>query len=191
MWNIWEGFHSSFKPAQAYGHQYGEKTLNWTQIVIIVAPFHFHFSRIFIFPARNKFNLQSSGYSFWRHEFLGFLGCGELSFLSMECKEHLHLTASLCHFHHCHYQIHHHHPICQMNCCDEKERVRCSIYPKQISQLGIWDPKCWLRRGLVALITFVWLFSTVCFQMCSQIACLRRDKVTLVGFFYFSPLCIF
>ena len=26
---------------------------------------------------------------------------------------------------------------CQMNCCGEKERVRCSIYPKQISQLGI------------------------------------------------------
>ena len=37
-----------------------------------------HFSRFFIFPARNKFNLQSSGYSCWRHEFLGFLGCGEL-----------------------------------------------------------------------------------------------------------------
>ena len=48
-----------------------------------------------------------------------------------------------------------------------------------------------LRRGIVALITFVWLFSTVCFQMCSQIACPRRGKVTLVAFFYFSPLCIF
>ena len=48
-----------------------------------------------------------------------------------------------------------------------------------------------MRRGIVALITFVWLFSTVCFQMCSQIACPRRGKVTLVAFFYFSPLCIF
>ena len=38
MWNMWEGFHSSFKPAQAYGHRRGEKTLNWTQLISIVAP---------------------------------------------------------------------------------------------------------------------------------------------------------
>ena len=38
MWNMWEGFHSSFKPAQVFGHQCGEQTLNWTQLVSIVAP---------------------------------------------------------------------------------------------------------------------------------------------------------
>ena len=35
------------------------------------------------------------------------------------------------------------------------------------------------RRGIVTLVTFVRLFSTVCFQMFSQIACLRRGMVVL------------
>ena len=34
-------------------------------------------------------------------------------------------------------------------------------------------------RGIVTLVTFVPLFSTVCFQMFSQIACLRRGMVVL------------
>ena len=39
MWNMWEGFHSSFKPAQAYMViNVGGKQLNWTQLVWIVAP---------------------------------------------------------------------------------------------------------------------------------------------------------
>ena len=37
-------------------------------------------------------------------------------------------------------------------------------------------------EGKVTLVAFVWLFSTVRFQMCPQIACLRRGKVTLVAF---------
>ena len=37
-------------------------------------------------------------------------------------------------------------------------------------------------RSKVALVAFVWLFSTVCFQMSPQIACLGRSKVTLVAF---------
>ena len=36
-------------------------------------------------------------------------------------------------------------------------------------------------RSKVALVAFVWLFSTVCFQMSPQIACLGRSKVTLVA----------
>ena len=32
------------------------------------------------------------------------------------------------------------------------------------------------------MVAFAWLFSTVCFQMCPQITCLRRGKVTLVAF---------
>ena len=35
---------------------------------------------------------------------------------------------------------------------------------------------------MVALVAFVWLFSTVCFQMSPQIACPRRGIVTLVAF---------
>ena len=35
---------------------------------------------------------------------------------------------------------------------------------------------------IVTLVAFVWLFSTVCFQMFLQIACLRRALVTLVAF---------
>ena len=34
----------------------------------------------------------------------------------------------------------------------------------------------------VTLVAFVWLFSTVRFQMCSQMACTRRGIVTLVAF---------
>ena len=38
-----------------------------------------------------------------------------------------------------------------------------------------------MRRGIVTLVAFVWLFSTVCFQMCPQIACQRWGIVTLVA----------
>ena len=36
--------------------------------------------------------------------------------------------------------------------------------------------------GKVTLSTFVWLLYTLRFQMCPQIACTRRSKVTLVAF---------
>ena len=39
-----------------------------------------------------------------------------------------------------------------------------------------------LRRCIVALVAFVWLFSSVRFQMSPQITCLRRRIVTLVSF---------
>ena len=46
-----------------------------------------------------------------------------------------------------------------------------------------------LRRGIVALIAFVWLFSTVCFQMLPQIACTRRGITTLFTFaFWFNDI---
>ena len=45
-----------------------------------------------------------------------------------------------------------------------------------------------LIRGKV---TFVKLFSTVCSQVSSWIACQWETKVTLVAFFYFSPLWAF
>ena len=63
-----------------------------------------------------------------------------------------------------------------------------------------------LRRGIVTLVAFVWLFSTVPFQMSlplrihshtvrfqmgPQTACIIGCKVTLVAFVLFSPLCIF
>ena len=38
--------------------------------------------------------------------------------------------------------------------------------------------RTWVRAGKVALVAFVWLFSSVCFQMSPQMACLRRGKVT-------------
>ena len=38
-----------------------------------------------------------------------------------------------------------------------------------------------IRRCKVTLVAFIWLFSTVCFQMCPQVACLRGCKVTLVA----------
>ena len=44
-----------------------------------------------------------------------------------------------------------------------------------------------LRRGLVTVVTFVWLFYTVRFQMLHQIACLRRGIVALVAFVWLFP----
>ena len=38
------------------------------------------------------------------------------------------------------------------------------------------------RRGIVTLVTFVWLFSTVRYKMSFQMVCFRRCKVTLVAF---------
>ena len=42
------------------------------------------------------------------------------------------------------------------------------------------------HTGCICLI-----FSTVGFQMCPQIACLRRYIITLVAFVWFSPFCVF
>ena len=50
-------------------------------------------SSIVTSPLIRLVNLQSSGYFWWRHEFLGFLGCGERS--TVECTEHSHSRASL------------------------------------------------------------------------------------------------
>ena len=41
------------------------------------------------------------------------------------------------------------------------------------------------RRGKVTLATFVWFFSTVSSQVCPQISCLRRGIVTLATFVWF------
>ena len=47
-----------------------------------------------------------------------------------------------------------------------------------------------LRRCIVTLVTFVWFFSTVRFQMRPQMACLRGCIVTLVAFVWlFSTVC--
>ena len=47
-----------------------------------------------------------------------------------------------------------------------------------------------LRGSIITLVAFVWLISTVCFQMSPQIACLRRCIVTLVAFVWlFSNVC--
>ena len=55
-----------------------------------------------------------------------------------------------------------------------QSRIGC-IHMTYISvRFQIW-------RSKVALVAFVWLFSTVCFQMSPQIACLGRSKVTLVA----------
>ena len=48
-------------------------------------------SSIVTSPLIRLVNLQSSGYFWWRHEFLGFLGCGERN---VECTEHSHSRAS-------------------------------------------------------------------------------------------------
>ena len=48
-----------------------------------------------------------------------------------------------------------------------------------------------LRRGIVTLVAFVWLFSTVRFQMCPQMACPRRSKVTLVAFVWLVSIVRF
>ena len=45
-------------------------------------------------------------------------------------------------------------------------------------------------KGKVTLVVFVQPFSTVCFQMCLQLICLRGCRVTL-HLFVFSRLCIF
>ena len=41
-----------------------------------------------------------------------------------------------------------------------------------------------LRRGIVTLVAFVWFFSTVCFQMCPQTVYPRGCIVTLVAFIW-------
>ena len=46
----------------------------------------------------------------------------------------------------------------------------------------------WMRRGIVTLVTFVWLFSTVHLQMLPQIVCPRRCIVTLVAFVWFNDI---
>ena len=45
-----------------------------------------------------------------------------------------------------------------------------------------------LRGYIVALVTFVWFFSTVCFQMCCQSACIEWCKITLIAFVWLFAL---
>ena len=43
--------------------------------------------------------------------------------------------------------------------------------------------------SLKTLAAFVWLFSTVCFEMSPQMACLRRYKVALIAFVFTFHHC--
>ena len=49
----------------------------------------------------------------------------------------------------------------------------------------------WIRGCKVTLVAFVWLFSTVRFQMCPQSACIRGCKVTLVAFLWLLSTVFF
>ena len=50
----------------------------------------------------------------------------------------------------------------------------------------------WHGKQHSALVAFIWIFLTVRFQMCSQIACLRKCFVTLVAFvWFFSIVSVF
>ena len=74
--------------------------------------------------------------------------------------------------------------------CDEL----LGLFLKKIIHLSVllhmYPQKTWVRAGKVTRDAFVWLFSTVCFQMLTQQPCLRRCKVTLVAFVcFFSTVC--
>ena len=49
----------------------------------------------------------------------------------------------------------------------------------------------WIRVCIFALHAFVWFFSTVCFQMCPQAVCPRWCKVALVTFVRLFPIVCF
>ena len=51
--------------------------------------------------------------------------------------------------------------------------------------------KCREEGSEIALVPFVWLFSTVYYEMSPQIPCPWRGIVTLVAFDWLSPLCLF
>ena len=66
--------------------------------------------------------------------------------------------------------------------------VHCVFFPVGYFQMS--SQIACLRRGIITLVTFVWLFSNVYFQMCPQSACLRGWIVTLVAFVWlFSTVC--
>ena len=48
-----------------------------------------------------------------------------------------------------------------------------------------------LRRNIIALFAFVWLFSTMCFQMCRQMVCTSGCIVTLIASFQFTERTVF
>ena len=68
------------------------------------------------------------------------------------------------------------------------------LFLKKIIHLSVllhmYPQKTWVRAGKVTRDAFVWLFSTVCFQMLTQQPCLRRCKVTLVAFVCFFLHCV-
>ena len=53
---------------------------------------------------------------------------------------------------------------------------------KKFESEVLWFP--YLNGCIVALVAFVWFFSTVHFQMCPQIACPRGCKITLLAFIW-------
>ena len=67
----------------------------------------------------------------------------------------------------------------------------CSCFPPTCSFKCPHKIPAWDFCSTFALRTFVWLFSTVCFQMCPQIACHWGCKVALVAFVWLFPMCVF
>ena len=67
----------------------------------------------------------------------------------------------------------------------------CSCFPPPCSFKCPHKMPAWDGCSTFALRTFVWLFSTVCFQMCPQIACQWGCKVALVAFVWLFPMCVF
>ena len=51
----------------------------------------------------------------------------------------------------------------------------------------MWTKRSWIRAGIITLVAFVWFVPTVRLQMCPQMACLRGCVITLVAFTWPHP----
>ena len=69
----------------------------------------------------------------------------------------------------------------------DSSRWQIAIILKWFVSLHMYPQRTSVRGCKFTLVAFVWLFSTVYFQMCPQIALLRRGIVALVAFIWFFP----
>ena len=72
-----------------------------------------------------------------------------------------------------------------------QSHTSCTFLVFSIVCFQMWTRIACLRRCIVTLVAFLWLFSTVCFQMSPKTAYLRRCIVTLVAFVWHFPLLVF
>ena len=82
--------------------------------------------------------------------------------------------------------------MCPQIACPRRWKITQAAFVWLFStvRFQVWPQIAFLKGCIITQVAFVCLFSTVHFQMCPQIACLRRCIITQVAFVWYFPVFI-